>query len=74
MPNTENPSAVILERMKFNSKISCLGLEDRMVALLVFWEDADVHQIATACECTVDTAYKKIQRVKRKIREEYAHE
>lgn len=76
--STEGPSetlsAEILERLKFEKKIAPLSVEDRMIAVLILWEDANVQEIAATCNCSDAAAYKKIQRVISKLRDAYEYE
>jgi RNA polymerase sigma factor (sigma-70 family) len=76
--STESPSETltseILERLKFEKKIAPLSVEDRMIAVLILWEDANVKEIAAVCNCSDAAAYKKIQRVISKLRQAYEYE
>lgn len=71
---SETPTAEILERLKFEKKIAQLSVEDRMIAVLLLWEDANAREIAATCNCSDAAAYKKIQRVISKLREVYRNE
>lgn len=61
-------------RIQFASKIASFTLEERMIAVMVVWDDADAHTVSTMCECSLANAYKKIQRVLVKLRRAYENE
>lgn len=65
---------VIDERMTFTQKIASMSLEERLIATLLVWEDANAQTIATLCNCSQEAAYKKLQRVTAKLRKAYEHE
>ncbi len=67
-PSTQIEDQTIMSSL-IDQIVGHMNPSDRMIALLIVWEDASAQQIAIMRNCSLPTAQKKMQRVRQQIRE-----